>query len=76
MTEVRVLYLMGAVIQFYSVDIGRLLTTGDRAPFRSLRNSSVKLSALKECSLNKIVYTYTCIKNMYLSYTCIEFYIE
>ena len=25
-----------------------LLTTGDRGPFRSLRNSSVKLSALKE----------------------------
>ena len=31
-----------------------LLTTGDRGPFRSLRNSSVKLSALEEYSLNKI----------------------
>ena len=31
-----------------------LLTTGDRGPFRSLRNSSVKLGALKEYSLNKL----------------------
>ena len=42
-----------------------LLTTGDRGPFRSLRNSSLKLSALKEYSLNKIgLYIYICRKRV------------